>query len=259
MDGFRRSAKWKGSGLLALMALMLSACAQKPDLGREAPTAFDRLEEKTLTYLGEGSEVSLPLTAAERDLRAMSSDFSTGSLAPRKGAITAMTEWIEDQVSTHPPASLAYYEALSDRHRASPVSLVNALGDDIAVDNARMDMIAPVCDDVIAADRSRADELLGAARTRAVIDYEGPEAFARAQARIGENDVLIDKTVNALASRLVGYRVALAHARLDAPVEDRLSMVEQALSDMESRIEIMAAGALRHAAIVDALKTKAAG
>lgn len=257
MDGFRRSAKWKGSGLMALMALMLTACAQQADFGRDTPTAFDRLEEKTLTYLGEGHEVSLPLTSAERDLRAMSSDFATGSVASRKGAFAAMTAWVEAQVTEPTPASLAYYEALSNRHRASPVSLVNALGDDIAVDNARMDMIAPVCDEVIAGDRSRADELLGAEHTRAVLDYEGPGAFAKAQARIGENDVLIDKTVNALASRLVGYRVALAHAQLDAPVEDRLVMVEKALSDMEAHVEIMAASALRHAAIMDALKAGA--
>lgn len=244
---------------MALMVLMLAACAPKADFGREAPSAYDRLEEKTLAYLGEGSEVALPLTSAERDLRSMSSDFSTGGLAPRKGAVTAMTGWIEAQVTTPPPASLAYYEALVDRHRASPVSLVNALGDDIAGDNARMDMISPVCDEVIAGDRSRTEELLGGAEARAITDYEGAGAFARVRARIGENDVIIDRTVNALASRLVGYRVALAHARLDAPVGDRLVAVDEALSEMERRIAILSEGAMRHAAIADALKAKSGG
>ena len=255
MDGFRRSARWKGWGLMALMALMLTACAQKADFGREAPSAYDRLEEKTLTYLGEGSEISLPLTSAERDLRALASDFSGEDSTPRKGAVMVLADWIEEQVTTPTPASLAYYEALADKHRGSPVSLVNALNDDVAGDDARIDMILPVCVDVVSADRSRADGLLHSMEARAITDYEGSGAFAKMRARIGENDAVMSRTVRALASRLVGYRVALAHARLDAPVGDRLITVEGALSDMEGRVANLSECAMHHSAIVDALRS----
>ncbi len=252
-QGLKRTARWKGTGMAALFALLLAGCAQEPDFGREAPTALDRAQDVVLAATGEPRDVPLPLTDAERDLRRISENLMKERPLGADGYVSDALSWIEAQSKSPTPENLRYYEKLSAEHRGSPVSLVNALGDDVAADSFEMDLFASALDDVIAADGTRAGGLLGTEKLQATVGYEGPASFARVRNRVAENDQLIEETVGRLAARLVGYRVALAHARLDAPVGDRLAVAEEAISDMEARIAAMDRGAVRHAAIMESM------
>jgi len=236
-----------------LAALLLSACAQAPDFGRERPGAFDLVANSVFAAAGEPREMPLPLTDAERDLRRISQNLLREKPAAPSGPMADALAWIETQSSSPTPGNLRYYEMLSLAHRGSPVSLVNAMGDDIAADTVEMDLFATALDEVIAADGARANGFLGTGDMQATIGYEGPAAFARVRGRVAENGQTIEETVSALAARLVGYRVALAHARFDAPVGDRLAVVEEAISGMEARVAALDRGAVRHAAIMESM------
>lgn len=248
---FRRErTKWKGTGLAMLAALLLSGCAQKPDLGRYSPNAFDRL---VTSAISDGKSAELPLTGDERDLRALAATLAEEKPAADRDRLWGLSHLVADGEDEKTPASLRYYERLRAAHPTSPASLLNAFADDVQADAMTMDRFAATAAQVIAADQARADELLGHGAAATVQSYEGAQAFAAARDRITKNGWVIDRTTNTLASRLVAYRTALSHARVDAPEPGTIATIEAAIRAMEDRMVAIDAAALRHEGIVDSL------
>jgi hypothetical protein len=239
--------RWNEVACAAMAAIMLSGCAQDPDLGRYRPTALERVRA---AFGDEEQSAALALTDSEAELRRMSANLMSPRPAPEKHRF-----WPVDMASggTQVPANLDYYMRLRAQHPTSPDALVNALGDDIEADTVQMDLFSSICEQVVAADGERADDLLGHPANRAVVDLDGPGSFAAVRARLGENGRIIDATATVLAQRLVSYRTALAHARLDAPVHDRLDAIADAIRRMDDRLAAIDRSAVRHEAMEDAL------
>lgn len=240
-----------GGAVAAVAALILGACAQEADFGRDRPSPLDRLE--TAMLADPDALASLPPTAAERDLRDMAANLAGERAAPDPDRLWGVTHWLARLGAGDTPPSLRYYRRLRARHPTSPASLLNALADDIEADVVDMERFAAIAGEVTAADRARADELLGRGASASAVSYDGPGAFAAARGRIEENGHVVHDTANVLASRLVGYRAALAHARLDAPVPEALATAEGAIRDMEARMAMVDEIAVRHQAVTASL------
>lgn len=240
-----------GGTAAAVAALILGACAQAPDFGRDRPSPADRLA--TAIWADPEALASLPPTAAERDLRDAVTNLATERAAPDADRLWGFTHWLATLGAADTPPSLRYYRRLRARHPASPASLMNALAGDIEADVVDMERFAAIAGEVTAADRARAGELLGRGASASAVSYDGPAAFAAARGRVEENDRIVHDTANVLASRLVGYRAALAHARLDAPLPEALRVAEGAIREMEARMALVDEIAVRHQAVTASL------
>lgn len=240
-----------GGTAAVVAALILGACAQEADFGRHRPNLIDRLEAAVLA--DPDAPASLPLTGAERDLRDVAANLAAERAAPDLDGLSGLARWASALGTEDVSASLRYYRRLRTRHPASSASLLNALADDIEADVVDMERFATLAGDVTAADRARADGLLGRGAAASAVSYDGPGAFAAARGRVGENGRIVHDTSNVLASRLVGYRTALAHARLDAPVPELLAVAEGAIRDMEARMAMVDEIAVRHQAVTASL------
>lgn len=235
---------WKKKGFAAIAALFLSACAQDPDFGRYRPTPFERIG----AMLNSGKTgPSLSLTDAEENLRRISANLVSERPAPEDDRLFGLTHLADAEVVA--PPSLGYYMRLRVQHPKSPVALLNALADDVASDTALMSQFEGRCEEINQADRMRADGLLGAPTSLTTIALENPASFVNVRARLEENGRLIDTTAAILARRLVSYRTALAHARLDAPVPEKLAVVADAIRQMEENLTLLENDAVHHQAI----------
>lgn len=246
-----------GGTAAAVAALILGACAQQADFGRDDPHPFDLFPASI--FAAADVPAALPPTAAERDLRAVAANLAAERAPLRRGGLLALVEGAFASEPDDAPSSLRYYRRLRAHHPTSPEALLNALADDVAADTSYTDRFAAVAAEVTVADRLRADELLGRGASAATIAYDGPGAFAVVHDRIDENDAVVGETADMLASRLVGYRTALAHARLDAPVPEALRAVEGAIRDMEARMALVDEIAVRHQAVTASLAGAASG
>ncbi|HMM15392.1 MAG TPA: hypothetical protein PKA57_12260 [Parvibaculum sp.] len=243
--------------MAALAVLLLGACAQEPDFGRYRPGLLERLDAASNDRTPDAAP--LATTGAERDLRTMAANLSAERPAADDGRLWGIAQWAAKPADDGTPASLRYYKRLRAQHPTSPASLLNALAGDIQADTMDMDRFAAICGEVIAADRARGTELLGQGASASAVSYDGPSAFAGVRARIDENGRIIGRTANVLASRLVGYRTALAHARLDAPSPEYLAVVEAAIEDMEARMALIDRMSVSHESVLAALRGGAAG
>lgn len=247
----------RAGGVGVLAALLLGACTRQADFGRDRPGSADRLA--TAIWADPEALASLPPTAAERDLRAVAANLAAERAPLRPGGLLAFVEGAFASEPNDAPSSLRYYRRLRAHHPTSPEALLNALADDVKADTSYTDRFSAVAAEVTVADRLRADELLGRGASAATIAYDGPGAFAVVHDRIDENDAVVGETADMLASRLVGYRTALAHARLDAPLPEALDAVEGAIRDMEARMALVDEIAVRHQAVTASLAGAASG
>lgn len=229
----------------AIVAVFLSACAQDPDFGRYRPTAFERINAVFSSAEKDGPV--LPLTDNEVELSKISTNLLAERPAREDDRLSTLTSLTGTEIVA--PPSLGYYMRLRARHPTSLTALVNAIADDVSSDTMLMNQLAPICEDINEADQSRADALLGAPTSATTIALEDPASFRNVRARLESNGRLIDTTADTLARRLVSYRTALAHARLDAPVPDRLAAVAEAIRQMEESLILLERDAVRHQAI----------
>ncbi len=246
-----------GGAAAAVAVLILGACAQQADFGRDRPGPADRLA--TAIWADPEALASLPPTAAERDLRDVAANLAVERPGADDDRLWGGTHWLVTLGAEDTPPSLRYYRRLRARHPASPEALMNALAGDIGADIVDMERFAAIAGEVTAADRTRADELLGRGASASAVSYDGPAAFAAARGRVEENGRIVHDTANVLASRLVGYRAALAHARLDAPLPEALAIAEGAIRDMEARMAMVDEIAVRHQAVTASLAGGASG
>lgn len=259
MKRLERDAALTGKGVAVLLALALAACAGKPDFGREQPGLAARLSAALASSPERAIAPMLPLTGPEFALRRIAANLQGPRPAAPGGDPLGLGEWADTRLAGTAPPDLHYYERLRRRHEASPVSLVNALADDIEADTVLMEQFSAACEEVIEADASRAAGLLGHPATAAAPGMRGQGSFISVRTRMDENSRLIDEAVILAAGRLVAYRAALAQARLDAPVPGRLAAAEAAVSQMAYRLMLMNRGAARHGAVMEPLGAGVSG
>lgn len=233
------------SGLAALGALLVSACAQDPDLGRYRETPLDRFSAAFSD--NERSNALLSLTNDEIELRRISDNLISERPVQQGGYHFVLPD-VMGAKAVAPPSS-GYYMRLREQHPASPAALVNALSDDVLADTIMMDQLTPICAGVNDADQRRAEALAGAPSAATTIALEKPAAFANVRARLESNGRLIDITADALARRLVSYRTALAHARLDASEAEGLATTTDAIRRMDESLTLLEREAVRHQSI----------
>lgn len=231
--------------MAALVAVLVSACAQDPDFGRYRPTP---LEQFSAAFSGvEKIDPALPLTNNEIELHRISDNLNSERPVRESRYLFPLPDaWLSKSVV---PPSSGYYTRLRERHPTSLSALINAIADDVSADVVMLDQLAPICADINDADQSRADALVGAPSAATTIALEKPASFANVRARLENNGLLIDITADALARRLVSYRTALAHARLDAPEPERLAAVAEAIRQMEESLTLLERDAVRHQSI----------
>lgn len=250
MERHGRTAGLKIAGLLALVAL--GACAQEPDFGRARPALIERVDAAFVS--GTANEPALPMTAAESELRGIAANLCIGRPLAENDHLFGLTKLLD---GGRPPTtpSLGYYERLRARMPASGEALVDAIAADVDADTAAMERFAAISQTVVDADDARAQDLRPPPSHDAAAAYDGPGAFAKARARIAENGRIIDDTGNTLAARLVAYRTALGQVRLDAPVAERIRVLEAAIGRMGEQLALMDRNALAHAVVVNDLKS----
>lgn len=241
----KRTPIWRNASLAAIAALLLSACAQNPDFGRYKPGALQRINA---AFSGpDKAGPSLPLTGAETDLRQLSANLVSARPAPEDDRLFGLANMMGTEVVA--PQSLGYYMRLRRQHPTGLAALVNALGDDVTADTMLMNQFTAICEGINEADRGRADGLIGAPAAMTTIALEDPASFANVRAWLEDNGRLIDTTADILARRLVSYRTALAHARIDAPMPDELAVVAEAIRRMEENLTLLERESVRHQAI----------
>ncbi len=233
-------------GLAAIVAGLVSACAQDPDFGRYQPTPLDQFNAAFSGVKKDGP--ALPLTNDEIELHRISDNLVSKRPVGTSGYAFGLPDMTTGSKSIPPPSS-GYYMRLRELHPTSLSALINAISDDVSADIVMMDQLAPICADINDADQSRADALVGASSAATTIALEKPTLFANVRARLEDNGRLIDITADALARRLVSYRTALAHARLDAPEPERLAAVAEAIRQMEESLTLLERDAVRHQSI----------
>lgn len=230
--------------MAVLSALLTCACAQDPDFGRYRATP---LQQFNAAFSGVETRPALPLTNDEIELRRISDNLV--SERPRQAAGYRFVMPDMTGSKTVMPPSSGYYLRLREQHPTSPSALINALSDDVLADTVMMDQLVPICAGINAADQSRADALVGAPSAATMIALEQPAAFVNVRARMEDNGRTIDIAAATLARRLVSYRTALAHARLDAPKDERLASVADAIKQMEENLTLLERDAVRHQSI----------
>ncbi|HEY4345477.1 MAG TPA: hypothetical protein VGN05_14090 [Parvibaculum sp.] len=245
MMWLERSTIWTRRSLAAIAALLLSACAQDPDLGRYKPTAFERIN--AVFSSGNDAGPSLPLTGTESNLHRISENLVSQRPAPEDDHLFGLISALKPEIVA--PPSLGYYLRLRAQHPTSLAALVNAIAADVQADTMLMNQLLPICDEMNEADRSRADAFVGSPSALTTIALDDPASFTNVRKRLEENGRLIDTTADILAHRLVSYRTALAHARVDAPVPESLAVVADAIRQMEESLTLLERDAVRHQAI----------
>ena len=230
-------------GLCAV--LVLSACAQKADLGRDTQNRWSDLVTRVTT--GGASTSALAETSAEQYLRAQAATIGTEPSASKPDLLARVSATFGKEETVAP--SLVYYTKLRAAHPTSLVSLVNTIGDDVQIDTVRLVQFTNICDDVNNADATRAEGLIGAPTAKTSIASEDPLAFRGARARLSENGQVIDTTFRTMEARLVSYRTALAHARLDSDETVDMDGVEAAIRRLDDELTRLDGAAQRHQAI----------
>ncbi|MGB3808895.1 MAG: hypothetical protein WA943_02300 [Parvibaculum sp.] len=229
----------------AIAVLLLSGCAQDPDLGRYRPNVFDRVQA---IFAGEqGVDTQLPLTDAEVGLRQLAANLMSERPVPDDDYLSRLENLNRTEASAS--ASLAYYLRLRARYPTSLAALANALSDDVMSDTTLMGQFTAICSEINAADQARADSLHGAPTSTTTIALDDPASFVNLHPRLEQNGYLIDTTADVLARRLVSYRTALAHMRIDAPQMDEFAGVTAAIRRMDEALATLEREAVRHQAI----------
>ncbi|MDO8289743.1 MAG: hypothetical protein Q7T44_11040 [Parvibaculum sp.] len=225
-------------------ALMLAACVRQGDLGRDSPdTGWAKLAN-----LAAGSgEQALVQTPAEQDLRAVATAISAAPSATEPDFLTRVSRSFEKDGSVAP--SLVYYTKLRAAHPTSLVSLVNTIGDDVQIDTVRLAQFSNICDEVNSTDAVRAESLIGAPSAKTTIASEDPVAFRGVRMRLIENGQVMDNTFAMMEARLVSYRTALAHARLDSDGTVDMDVVAAAITRLDDELTRLDHAARRHQAI----------
>lgn len=224
--------------------LLAAACAPTPDLGRYQP---DRWADLKSVVTGEAVEAPLTLTSAEADLRAQADALRQGPLVLERDFTTRMSE----KIAPRPPVapSLAYYTALRDAHRTSMSSLVNALGDDVQIDTVRLTQFVAASAEVNRVDAMRAVTLIGAPSASTTVAAEDPAAFRYLRERLGHNEEILDEIYATMLTRIISYRTALAHARVDADETSTLDQVARAIRFMDDELTRLDYAARHHKTI----------
>lgn len=232
-------------------ALSLSACAQKADLGRYNQDSWsDLVTQVTGSGTAKGA---LAETPAEQDLRVQAGSISTEPSASEPDLLQRVSRTFEREEPVAP--SLVYYTKLRAAHPTSLISLVNTIGDDVQIDTVRLAQFTNICDEINNADAVRAEGLIGAPSAKTSIASEDPVAFRGVRARLSENGQVIDNIFMMMESRLVSYRTALAHARLDGDESVNMDVVAAAIRRLDDELTRLDHAAQRHQAIRHMLVT----
>lgn len=240
MNNFGRDKSGLSRALAFCAALTLAACARQGDLGRDSPdTGWAKLAD-----LATGGDQELVHTPAEQDLRARASNLGTEPSAINHDFLTRVSRSFEKDVPVAP--SLVYYSKLRAVHSTGLVSLVNTIGDDVQIDTVRLAQFNNICDEVNNTDALRAEGLIGAPSAKTTIASEDPAAFRDARARLIENGEVIDNVFATMEARLVSYRTALAHARLDGDGTVDMDAVAAAILGLDHELTRLDHAARRH-------------
>ena len=226
-------------------ALSLAACAQKADFGRYNQNSWSDLV--TQVTGSDAEKGALAQTPAEQDLRAQAATISTEPSATEPDLLTRVSRTFESEEPVAP--SLVYYTKLRAAHPTSFVSLVNTIGDDVQIDTVRLSQFTNICDEVNSTDAIRAEGLIGAPSAKTTIASEDPVAFRGVRTRLLENGQVIDTVFRAMEARLVSYRTALAHARLDGDGTVDMDAVAAAIRRLDDELTRLDHAAQRHQAI----------
>ncbi|MES1990246.1 MAG: hypothetical protein V4441_04750 [Pseudomonadota bacterium] len=245
MNSMGRDISAVSRALAFCAALYLSACAQKADFGRDSQDGWSNL---VMQLAGSETEKgTLAQSSAEQDLRARATTISTEPSASDPDFVTRLSRTFDSQEPVAP--SLVYYTKLRAAHPTSLVSLVNTIGDDVQIDTVRLSQFTNICDEVNSADATRAEGLIGAPSAKTTIASEDPVAFRGVRTRLLENGQIIDASFATMEARLVSYRTALAHARLDSDETVDMDVVAAAIRRLDDELTRLDHAAQRHQAI----------
>jgi hypothetical protein len=242
--------RWMKPGIWMLMAaLCLSACAPKADLGRYTPNGLTKLVDWTTG--GAEAPNGLILTPAENDLRATVTMILEEPHASNPNVLTKASAVFLSQDAT--PPSQIYYARLRGIHPTSLAALVNMIGNDAQVDTVRLQQLLALCDEVNRADAMRAENLTAAPTAKTTIANEKPRAFLGVRARVSDNGDVINNALRTMETRIVSYRTALAHARLDTDETLALDQVSRVIDELDEQVTRLDIAAKRHSDIKQSL------
>tara|TARA_R110000868_G_scaffold386127_1_gene654308 strand:- start:505 stop:1209 length:705 start_codon:yes stop_codon:yes gene_type:complete len=225
-------------------ALLAAACAPKPDFGRYQPDHWMGFKS---VITGEVVTTPLAPTAAEADMQAEAEALRKEPRISERDFVTRVSETVAPKSPVMP--SLAYYTALRDAHPTSMSSLVNALGDDVQIDTVRLTQFVASSTEVIRVDEMRAATLVGAPNALTTVAAEDPAAFRYMRERLNDNGDVMDELFSTMLARIVSYRTALAHARVDADENIALDQVARAIRVMDDELTRLDYAARRHKTI----------
>jgi hypothetical protein len=219
--------------IAALLGAALAGCSSIGDFGRVKPSLVsddihDWVGREAAAQAGAAISAA-PLTDDERLLR----DLAFPLIEPpydrqRWNAVVfeygrdrqfRRQLWIDDPT--------LYYAHLQDALVRSTAVRYSRLSDDIRNDIVRIDPFFAVARRVVDLDRRRQ------ASMHAVADLSPAEAFD-AQARIGENALVIAWVQHALVERCASYRFALEHLAVVEP-EAAAADVDRALTQLQQK------------------------
>lgn len=238
---------WSARGAVALMAMFcLAGCAPQPDFGRYQPDGW------TLLTSDQGQSAhALVLTPAEAGLRSVSDGLVEEPHAADVPFLNRIGNHLSETSDTSP--SRRYYQRLRAMHPTSLVALVNMMDDDVRIDTVRLAQFVELSEEVSRADSDRAEGLAAAPTARTTIASEIPQAFLGVRARVSENGDVIDTVHEIMMARIVSYRTALAHARLDTAETLELDQVAAAINELDEQLTRLDQVAVRHAEIKQSL------
>ncbi len=226
------------------VALIAAACAPRPDFGRYQP---DRWTELKSVVTGEVAVTPLAPTAAEADLQAQAAALRRGPPAGERDLVTRVSETLAPKPEVAP--SLAYYIALREEHPTSMSSLVNALGDDVQMDTVRLTQFVSSSIEVNRVDAMRAATLIGAPTALTTVAAEDPVGFRYMRERLNDNGDILDEIFSTMLARIVSYRTALAHARVDADENTALDQVALSIRLMDDELTRLDYAARHHKSV----------
>lgn len=226
------------------VALIGAACTPTPDFGRYQPNHWTELKS---VVTGEVASIPLAPTAAEADMQAQAAALRRGPSAGERDLVTRVSETLAPKPEVAP--SLAYYLALRDVHPTSMSSLVNALGDDVQMDTVRLSQFVSSSTEVNRVDAMRAATLIGAPNALTTVAAEDPVAFRYMRERLNDNGDVLDEIFATMLSRIVSYRTALAHARVDADEDTALDQVARSIRLMDDELTRLDYAARHHKSV----------
>ena len=217
-----------------LSFLLLAGCTSIGDLGRVQDAA---VSDDIHAWLGQaaaehaGAPVSSDrLTEEERALRDLAFPLIEPSYDRQRWDAVVYENgskgdfrrdlWLADIP--------AYYRHLSAAGYRTSTGRYNKLIDDIRNDAVRIGPFFDLAHRVVDLDRRREQSLQ-------VIADLSPQDRANAQARIGENSLIIDWVYHSLTERCAGYRYALNHLAVAEP-ERIAAQADLALTQMQQEI-----------------------